>query len=87
MDARRSHLRQFTDAIVLGQTRLFEPAVKAAYASGAHYADLLTAVDIAKALATVPPKVVTMAYRVVRDWRWIEVRRTADPQALATQEV
>jgi hypothetical protein len=76
MRERTTQLAAFTTAIVEGRADLFAPLVKSAYGEGAWHSDLLTAVDIARALGPVAPRVVTRAYAAVNDWRWIEARRT-----------
>jgi hypothetical protein len=71
MNNRIERLTAFTEVVAANQSHLFEQAVKAAYEAGARHSDLLTAVDIARALATLPPRAVTRAYRVVDDWQWM----------------
>jgi hypothetical protein len=85
MDNRVIRLAAFTEVIVAQQLDRFEQAVKAAYAVGARHSDLLTAVDIAKALAAVPAKVLARAYRAVNDWQWMEARAVAQQQEAVSQ--
>lgn len=74
MSQRQERLADFTDAIVKGRCNLFEPLVESAYVAGAWHSDLLTAVDIARALAPVAPRIVRRAHTAVDDLRWLEVR-------------
>ncbi len=74
-DDRKACLAAVTKAIVTRDLDLLTTAVRSAYAAGARHSDLLTAVDIAKALADVLPRIVTRAYRVIDDWQGIAARR------------
>ncbi len=79
MTSRTACLAAVTDLVTRGQTDQFKGAITAAYAAGARHSDLLTAVDIARTLTPVPPRALTVAYRVVNDLSWMAAWR-AVPQ-------
>ena len=79
MVSRTACLAAVTDLVSRGQSDQFEGAIEAAYAAGARHSDLLTALDIARTLTPVPPRLLTVATRLVNDLSWMAARR-AVPQ-------
>lgn len=78
-------LSVFTDAVVTRQTDLFDSCVRLAYTAGAHLSDLLTAVDIARALAEIPAPVVARAAAAAHAWQWMAARRAEPRRDLVRQ--
>ena len=75
MDPRIAPLTVLTEAVASCQPDLFELSVEAACAAGASRQDLITAVEVARLLSEVPPRVLARAYASIDAAGGIEARR------------
>ena len=83
MSERIAHVIEFIEAITSGQPHLFQRAVKEAYKAGATREELLTAVEIGRAMGHSSGPVVSQAYASVHAWHWMAARRTEHRRNLA----
>lgn len=89
MDPRIAPLTVLTEAVASCQPHLFELSVEAACATGASQQDLITAVEVARLLGEVPPRVLARAYASIDAVREIEaspLTRSADESPFAPSQ-
>ena len=85
MDNHITHLTAFAKAVAGHQPSLFEPVAISAYSAGADLADLLVAVEIARALSEVPRPILAQAYASIHAWQWIAARRQGSSEKMGAR--
>jgi alkylhydroperoxidase/carboxymuconolactone decarboxylase family protein YurZ len=69
------HLEAVALAVANADPRLVSMQVRRAYAEGATVRQVLTAIDVGRCLAAVPPSVVSEAWHAADAWAWIGLRQ------------
>ena len=81
-DTRASNLAALREAVAVPKPMHLDRTIKAAYQAGASREDLITAVEIARAVSDVPGSVVAQAYASIHAWHWIAARRAPLAESL-----
>ena len=72
-----TNLSKFVGALAIGQPEALAQATKEAYAAGADFRDLLSAIEDARLQDGIAPLVIDQARTTVCAWQWLADRRRA----------
>ncbi len=70
-------VRQFAEAVLVGEPEAVARAARAAYAAGAEVCELLQTLEAIRPENGHGPMLIAQARASVRDWQWIADRRRA----------
>lgn len=69
------HLEAVTLAVAHADPRFIPVNIRSAYEAGAAVSQVLTGIEVARCLATIPSNVLTLAWQTAYDWGWLAWRR------------